>query len=347
MQNPTVKKLFSLALVLLGLWFGLRYGLPLILPFILGLLLAVAAEPLVRLSDRCLRLPRFCGCALGVTVTLVLVLTLLTLLISALIRELGQLAHVLPDMEQTARQGLTSLEDMLLALAHRAPEGVQGLLTRWVLNLFDGDRQWVDGMARHLPGIATSILGHIPNGALTVGTAIISGYMISARLPHLKGRLQAHIPPAWRERVLPTLKRLRSALGSWLAAQAKLCAISFAVLCLGFLLLRIRYAPLWALVVSLVDAMPVLGSGTVLLPWALVRLVQGSTAQALGLVAVYAAVAVTRSVLEPKLLGKQLGLDPLVTLAALYAGFRIWGFSGMIFAPILAVITTELVKSQP
>ncbi len=347
MQNPIVRKLFFLVAVLLGLWLGVRYALGLALPFLLGFLLAAAAEPLVCLSTRHLHLPRTGGAILGVTATLVLALTLLTLLISALIRQLGQLANILPDMEQTARQGLTSLEDLLLTLAQRTPEGMRGLLTRWVLDLFSGEGAWMEGVTRQLPGIATSILGHIPNSALTVGTAVISGYMISARFPDLKAWLSSRIPTAWREKVLPTLKRVRSALGSWLTAQAKLCAISFGVMCLGFLLLRIRYAPLWALIVALVDAMPILGSGTVLLPWALIRLVQGSPAQALGLTAVYAAVAVTRSVLEPRLLGKQLGLDPLVTLAALYAGFRLWGFGGMILAPILAVITTELVKSQP
>ncbi len=346
MQNPTVKKLFYLALVLFGVWAGLRYALPLVLPFLLGLALALAAEPLVRLCIKLLHLPRVAGTALGVTAALIMVLTLLMLLFSALIRELGQLAGVLPNMAETARQGLISLEDFLLRLARRAPDGLQKLLTRWVLSIFHDSGQWSDAIAQQLPGIATSILGRIPNGALMLFTTVISSYMISARLPHLRATLSQRIPQGWKEKVVPALKKTRQCLGKWLAAQARLCGITFAILCLGLLLLRISYAPVWAIIIAFVDALPVLGSGTVLLPWALICFLQGSSTQAVGLLAIYILATTARSVLEPKLLGKQLGLDPLLTLVAMYAGFRIWGVMGMVFAPMLAVVSSELVKSQ-
>ena len=102
------------------------------------------------------------------------------------------------------------------------------------------------------------------------------------------------------------------------------------------MLLKISPAPLWALGVAVVDALPVLGSGTVLIPWTLLLLIQGQYGQALGMGLVYLAAVVVRSVLEPRLVGRQLGLDPLVTLAAFYAGYRLWGILGMILAPICA-----------
>ena len=104
---------------------------------------------------------------------------------------------------------------------------------------------------------------------------------------------------------------------------------------------------LWASVICLVDALPVLGTGTVLLPWSLVCLLQGDTARAIGLASVYAVTALTRSMLEPKFLGRHLGLDPLATLIALYAGFRLWGIGGMILAPILTVITIRITSERP
>ena len=107
-------------------------------------------------------------------------------------------------------------------------------------------------------------------------------------------------------------------------------------LALGFFLLKISPAPLWALGVAVVDALPVLGSGTVLIPWTLLLLIQGQYGQALGMGLLYLAAVVVRSVLEPRLVGRQLGLDPLVTLAAFYAGYRLWGILGMILAPICA-----------
>ncbi len=346
MQNPVVKKVFCLALVFLGVWAGVRYALPLMLPFLLGLAIALATEPLVGLCTRHLRMPRMAATALAVTAMLIMVLTLLTLLLSALLRQLGQLAGVLPEMAQTVQLGLVSLEDSLLTLVRRAPDGMQRMMTQWVLNIFHNSGQWSEALVSHLPGIATSILGRIPNGALTLFTMVISAYMISARLPALRGSLSRRVPQRWQEKVFPTLGKLRHCLSRWLAAQARLCAIAFAIMALGLLLLRVPYAPVWALGIAVVDALPVLGSGTVLIPWALVCFLQGSSGRAIGLLAVYVLVTVARSILEPKLLGKELGLDPLLTLVAMYAGFRLWGVLGMILSPMVAVVSTELVKSQ-
>ena len=90
------------------------------------------------------------------------------------------------------------------------------------------------------------------------------------------------------------------------------------------------------------DAFPILGTGTILLPWALVYFLQADSARAIGLVSLYVTVTLVRSALEPKLLGRHLGLDPLITLMVMYAGYKLWGISGMLLAPILAVIAIQI-----
>jgi predicted PurR-regulated permease PerM len=101
-----------------------------------------------------------------------------------------------------------------------------------------------------------------------------------------------------------------------------------------------------AALITLVDAFPVLGVGTVLVPWSILRFVQNDYVLGIGLLALYAAIWLVRSVLEPRLLGKELGLDPLVTLIAIYAGFRLWGLGGMLLTPILAMAVTQIVKQM-
>ena len=98
--------------------------------------------------------------------------------------------------------------------------------------------------------------------------------------------------------------------------------------------------------VALVDALPVLGTGTVLVPWAVICFLQGEGARAIGLLGVYAVVTLSRSMLEPKLVGRHLGLDPLVTLMALYVGYKLWGVGGMIFAPLLAVTIMQVTPGR-
>jgi predicted PurR-regulated permease PerM len=168
--------------------------------------------------------------------------------------------------------------------------------------------------------------------------------MLSDRLPALRTWIMAR-PfwaklQAWRSAAVG----LRSALGGWVKAQLKLTLLSFGIVTGGLLILGISYAPVWGALIAVVDAIPVLGTGTVLLPWAFVCLVQGNGLRALGLLITSLAAMGARSFLEPRLVGKQLGLDSLMTLVALYTGFRIWGVGGMLIAPLLCVAAGEVMK---
>ena len=111
------------------------------------------------------------------------------------------------------------------------------------------------------------------------------------------------------------------------------------------MLLGVRNGLFWAVLVALVDAVPVLGTGTVLVPWALVELLQGQTLRGVGLLAVYGVALVSRTVLEPRLVGRHLGLDPLLTLVFLYVGYRFWGILGMIFAPMIAAAAKGIAET--
>ena len=130
-------------------------------------------------------------------------------------------------------------------------------------------------------------------------------------------------------------------------AELKLAAVAFILLLAGFALLKLKHPLMLAALITLVDAFPVLGVGTVLIPWSLLRLVQGDRVLGFGLLGLYAAIWLIRSVLEPKLLGKELGLDPLVTLVSIYAGFRLWGLGGMLLAPMVALAATQVLKRLP
>ena len=141
------------------------------------------------------------------------------------------------------------------------------------------------------------------------------------------------------------LRRIRSALWGWIKAQALLSGLCFLVLLVGFVVLKVPHAPLWAALIALVDAVPLLGTGTVLVPWSLVCFLQKNTAKGIGLLGIYTVALLSRSTMEPRLVGKQLGLDPLVTLVSLYAGYLFWGVGGMLLSPILCVIVKEAATS--
>ena len=331
---------------LLAAWLAVRYLMPLILPFLLGLALAVGAEPMARFFRRRLGMPRRIASGISVSIAFCFLAVSGMLLCALAVRELRALAGILPELASATQTGLSALQEKLVRFSSNIPGELGLTLAQSIGTLFSGGSGLMDKAMGYLLGLAGTILSHIPRSFLGIGTAVISGYMISARLGRIRAWVLKRIPrDKWRA-WLSWWKRLKTIALRYLAAQAKLSAVTFGILLAGFWWLRVPYPFLWALAVALVDAFPVLGTGTVLLPWALLTAVQGQTVRALGLTALYAVVCVTRSALEPRLLGKHLGLDPLVTLVAMYAGFRLLGLPGMILAPMLAVTVLQL-RSSP
>ena len=321
-------------------YLGLRYLGPVLLPFALGAGVALAAEPVVALLSR--RLPRGAAAGMGVTLSFAILALVVTGLCAFVIRELGLLAQVLPELLEAAKGGMDSLEQFLTDLVARSPEDLRPLLIAQVEELFSDGSALLDRGTGALLKLASGVLTAIPDSALGLGTGLIASYMISAKLPAWKDRLRTHPTAPW----LDSLKGMRGAVLGWLKAQVKLCGVTWAVLTVGFLLLRVRHAPLWALGAALVDAFPILGTGAVLVPWSLISFLQGDTGRAFGLLALYAAAAIGRTLLEPRMVGRQLGLDPLLTLLALYGGYRLWGLPGMLLAPLLAVAGTQILKQR-
>lgn len=333
-----------LGIVGTALWLGSKYLLPLLLPFLLGALAALAAEPAVAFLHRRLKMPRLLSAGAGVTVTILLIFGLVGALGAVLLRQVTRLASSVPDLEATARQGMTVLSDWVVGLTQKAPEGVQPMLTGAALRLFDDGNALVDQLTRRVPGAVATVLGKVPDSALGAGTGLLSAFMISARLPKLKYFFRRKMASTGMDRYLPAVKKAKQAALGWLKAQGLLMLLTWGAVTIGFWLLGIRGGFLWAALVALVDAVPMLGTGIILLPWALVSFLQGQKLRALCLCALVGVAALLRTTLEPRLVGKQLGLDPLVTLICLYAGYRLWGFLGLLLAPMLAGVIFSVIK---
>lgn len=341
MTKKFMEKVLPAAAAGFLLWAAIRYLLPVVLPFLLGTGIALLAEPAVKALSR--RIPRWGATAVCVSLTLALAAGVLSIGGVLLFQQVGK---GLPEMAQTAKQGLTVTRDWLLTLGESAPQSLRPALEQTVTDMFSDGSVLLEQATQRLPGVVTTALGTVGKGALSIGTGILSAFLISARLPQLKATLQKRLPENWKTVYFPAIRRMRTALGGWLKAQLKLCAITWGIVSVGFLLLGIPHGALWALVVAVVDAVPVLGTGTVLVPWAVVCLIKDESLRAIGLLCTYGAAMMTRTVLEPRLMGKQLGLDPLTTLIALYAGYRFWGFTGLLLTPILASAAKSILQTK-
>ena len=190
----SLKKPLIAVAVLIGLWLGFRFVLPLILPFLLGAALALAAEPLVSLCVKKLRFPRWLGAGVGVFTAMVGIVGIVWLIGAAAVKELGTLAGNLPNLEDTARQGMLMAQDFFVSLSEKAPEGMRPVIQRTVLSFFDGGEGMFQQAAQKIPVVLSATIGRVGNGALAVGTGILAAFFISARLPVLKQMIQQKMP---------------------------------------------------------------------------------------------------------------------------------------------------------
>ena len=185
MSQSVGKRFLWVAGIALGLWLAARYLLPIALPFLLGTALALMAEPAVRLGANKLHLPRWLSAGIGVSLTLVFVVGILSLLAGILLRQLGDLARQMPNVQQMADDGISLLRERLLAFSAQLPESLGTLVSTSVQEL-QGGSALVEQVTRQVPGFLAGLLDLVSSGALVLGTGIIAAFLISSRLPKLR-----------------------------------------------------------------------------------------------------------------------------------------------------------------
>ena len=257
-------------------------------------------------------------------------------------RELEAFFRALPTLAGTLAGPIARLQQRLLHLASRFPDGIGAALSESTEAFFRSGAGLGNKLYDKVFSFASDFLRKAPDIALFSLTALLSGFFIAAELPDIKKLWEKKIPAPWRQKWEQMPNKLKGTVFCWLKAQGKLMSITFLVLTAGFLILGLDYPILFGSAIALIDALPVLGSGLILIPWSLLQFLAGNTFCGIGLLCIYGASALIRTALEPKLLGRQMGLDPLLTLLALYAGYRFFGIFGMIVFPMGAMFCKQV-----
>ena len=320
--------------------------LPLTLPVVLGAALAAALEPWVLRLQKKTGMGRTAAAGIAVTAGLLLLALVLWALARMLLHEAAGLSGQLPGMLRAVDRWGGAVTELLSALGEKLPHGAGDALMAWGQELMSAGGTLAQKLYEGLFTLVTRILGALPDSLFFLMTMILSCYFAAGELPRLREKIELLLPQeasAWFHRVR---RGLHQALGGWLRAQVKLMGVTFLTLTVGFLLLRVDSPVLLALAVSFLDALPVFGTGTILIPWALVAMMTGDMGLGVGLLGLYGAAALLRNVLEPKVLGADLGLSPLATLAAIYAGWRLLGLWGMIGFPLAAMVLMQILEKS-
>lgn len=323
-----------------------RFLLPALFPFLIALAIAaLLRRPTLAVAKRT-RAPRRLVAALTAVLAASLLFTAIAAVVRILLHELGDLAQRVLSGENALIENLGRLIRRVCELLSRIPllgdtEEIRTLVSD---TLVDAVKSTVAAIGAGLPEVAARLAAAVPQALVFCTVTLISCVYLcmdydSVVIPAKKklGARLTWIAPPYRDAVKKTLS-------GFLRSLSLLFLLTFFMLLAGFLILREPYALLLALLTALIDSLPVFGIGAVLLPMSLYRFFIGNTQAAVGLCILFALVTVIRQLLEPRLLGARLGLHPLLTLIATYAGLKLFGIAGMILLPPTVVIAKNILE---
>ena len=312
------------------------------LPFVIGWIIAMIANPLVRFLESRVKIVRKHSSVLIVVAVLALVIGLGYFLISRLVIQAMAMSKDLPEMYEMA------VSDIKSAFAHFndffriLPAGFQNTWNELSSNIGSYMNLLVQKIASPTVTVAGNFAKGIPNALVHTVVTILSSYFFIVERDKIIEFWKKYLPEGgsrYYNYLKGDVKRL---IGGYFLAQFKIMFVVAAMLIVGMLILGIKYAFLLGILIALLDFLPVFGTGTVLIPWALVKLFSAEYPLALGLALLYVLTQVVRQIIQPKIVGDSMGLPPLMTLLFLYLGFKLHGIGGMILAVPLGIFVMNL-----
>jgi len=342
-------------LCIVALYFAVIKITPLIYPFIISLIIAIIVNrPVTNLTER-LRFPRWLSVTVVLLLLLLIVTGVITLVINTTVNEIGNLVKLLPrlSVEFTGYIQNFLAHDFIANLYHR----FQFFYTQLDLNsqttidsnvkeaLHTISNSFQTIIVGALSGINAFLLS-LPSLGTVFVISLLGAFFLSKDFYLWKSRMHKILPTGVNHRMDQIVLDLRSALVGFLKAQLTLISITAAIVIIGLLLLRVEYAITIGLLTGLVDLLPYLGTGTVFVPWIIFLFFKGQYGLVVGLSVLYGIVVIFRQIIEPKIVAESVGLDPLLTLVALFAGLELFGVLGLIIGPVSLVIINALVKAK-
>ncbi len=347
MENNTLFRRAALLVLALGglfaVWLAMKYALPIALPILVAWGLGSCILPLSEGLSRRTKIP---NSLCSIVLILLFVSLFALILVFSANRLMTELLRLAESIGEGAKVG--DIGEYLNELTSRLPiirdirlnEFWQGIDTAARDAIFGGLKAILTGIGDAVMRLLTSL----PTTILTLTVTLIATYYFSTQKS--RDALTELLPDGVVSWLSALGEKTKPVLRGWAKAYLLLMALTFVELFIGFSLMGVNYAFLAAAAVALVDILPLLGTGTVLIPWAVIGFITGDRSIGIGMLILYAVIGIIRQFAEPKLVGKSLGIPPLVSLIAMYVGFRLFGFFGLITAPAVVMLALTVKEKK-
>lgn len=310
-------------------------------PFVIAFLLAMAVNPLVcwLSKKRKFTMSRTVAALITTTITILTVLWVLLYLGGLLVKQATEIIKLVPHISPNLQSNLLALVTQLGAEMSILPDYVLQGIQNFIVNLGTTISAYTAGAALFVYDTARLL----PFLFLFVLLTVLATYIFSKDYPKLRAAVMNNLPQSWLIQYRVIKVDMLTALIGYFKATLIFMFVTFILFLLGFLLLKIKYAFILAIIISLFDALPVIGSGLFIIPWSLYLLLIGERTVAIGLFILYIVVLGVRQLISPKILGDQIGLDPLSTMLAMYVGLKLIGVVGLAIGPVIFLIVKSVV----
>lgn len=329
-------------LILLLMVFLLPRVILFFLPFVIGWIIALIANPLVHFFENKLKVRRKAGTAFVIIAVIALVVLAGYLLGSKIVQETVGLVNELPDIWSSLEEDFRTIGKNLDILYSRFPAEVrdgiagigaqmEGVVGDAVSRVGSPTIEAVGNFAKNLPAIVIGII-----------MCLLSAYFFVAERDYLNTHVKSHMPKAITYRWNMMARSFRRAVGGYFKAQFKIEIWMYLLLVLGLWILKVDYAFLIAIGIAFLDFLPVFGTGTVLMPWAVIKILSADYKMAVGLLIIWCGGQLARQIIQPKIVGDSIGVPPIPTLFLLFIGYKAAGVFGMIIAVPIGIILINM-----
>lgn len=337
LANLTVTLIIFLAIVFL-----LPRALVLFAPFVAGWIIAAIARPMVRFLEEKVKLKRRIGSAFVIVLVIGLVVLVLYLVGARLVEQVMGLIHDLPSMWAGFSADIKSMGDKLDVILTRFPGDLQKTINNLSAEIGTYVGDFFEKLGAPTIEAAGNFAKQLPTIFIAVIMALLSAYFFVADRMVVNEWFKKHTPASLQMRWHMIYNSLIKSVGGYFKAQFKIEIWMYLLLVIGLGILKVDYFALIALGIAFLDFFPVLGTGTVMVPWAIIKIFTADYVTAIWLLIIWGGGQLLRQLIQPKIMGDSMGVPPIPTLILLYVGYKIGGMLGMIFAVPLGLLIYAL-----
>ncbi len=336
-----VKAILNLAIalvILIAVVWLVPKGIVFFMPFIIGWIIALIAGPVVRFLEKKLKIRRKAGSAFVIIAVIGLVVLAGYLIVSNLVRELAGFVNDLPQMWDSLQEDFNAIAKNLSVIYDKLPVNIQNTIDNITASASDIAGDFIGKLSSPTIAAVGNFAKQLPTFIIGLIMCLLSSYLFVAEKEQIAQGIKRHMPEGLLYRFSLMKRSLVRAVGGYFKAQIKIEIWIYLLLLIGFFILGVDYAPLFALGIAILDFLPFFGTGTAMVPWAIVKFLSADYIMTIALLVIWGVSQLVRQIIQPKIVGDSVGVPPLPTLFLLYIGYMVGGVMGMIVAVPIGII---------